>query len=502
MSETAGPKRGWHSLVEHFQLVSVGRESLQCECGYGCFLRSKGDSERRADASGTVGMRIEYIAFRAFSPFADGVISFPRPKENGLAEVHLLTGQNGSGKTRLLCALAAACGNSKDLDSRHSPDKDHKLAVGLNREGKSAIYFRSPKQIMVLQNPADGTKLIDNLDWLHPQDPAVIQKQGIQAERVAAALIIGGLSDWSSDTPIAAQAYRGSARISDSPIVAMKAIAKSDPKKDLSFERADQDDSLICQSMANLKLSAAMELQSGEPREQCRSIKITERFEAALSKVTGRNFSFQVARHPDLHLEVKWGGASMKLAMLPDGLRSIIAWLIACIAKLESQFPDHPEPLDIPLILLLDEPESHLHPAWQRQLIPAAQELFPNAQIFAATHSPFVISSVNSGWIHILRMDDNGVVKADDAIPCSKGDSYLDVVEDVLDLKQWYDPETEQLLVEFRSLKNEVLNGDGSIHALEKKARLIGCRSESLQGMMAREIHQIRALRSEDVGTP
>ena len=177
--------------------------------------------------------------------------------------------------------------------------------------------------------------------------------------------------------------------------------------------------------------------------------------------------------------------------------------MIACIAKLESQFPDHPEPLDIPLILLLDEPESHLHPAWQRQLIPAAQELFPNAQIFAATHSPFVISSVNSGWIHVLRMDDKGVVKADEPIPCSKGDSYLDVVEDVLGLKQWYDPETEGLLAEFRSLKNDVLKGDRSLQALlEEKAKLIGSRSDSLQGMMAREIHQVRTLASEAAVAP
>ena len=448
-------------------------------------------------------MRIECIAMKSFPPFADGKISFPPTQEKGLAEVHLLTGQNGSGKTRLLCALAAACGNSQDLDVRHSPDQEHKLAVAMSRDGKKAVYFRSTKQIMVLQDPADCTRLLDNLDSIHPTPPNMIITPKGSNESVRVAARFDRLAEWDSSTNVAVQAYRGSTRISDSPIVAMKAIAKVDTNYDLSFERTREDDDLICQSMANLKLSAAMELQSGEPREQCRSIKITDRFEAALSKVTGRNFSFQVARHPDLHLEVKWGGSSMKLAVLPDGLRSIIAWLIACIAKLESQFPDHPEPLDIPLILLLDEPESHLHPAWQRQLIPAAQELFPNAQIFAATHSPFVISSVNSGWIHVLRMDDKGVVKADEPIPCSKGDSYLDVVEDVLGLKQWYDPETEGLLAEFRSLKNDVLKGDRSLQALlEEKAKLIGSRSDSLQGMMAREIHQVRTLASEAAVAP
>ncbi|MEZ6132522.1 MAG: AAA family ATPase [Planctomycetaceae bacterium] len=350
---------------------------------------------------------------------------------------------------------------------------------------------------MVLKNPADITKLLENLDSLHPGHPHVNIKPNGRNESVQLDSQVQKLSEWKSKTKVAVQAYRGTGRVSDSPIVAMKAIAPSDPNKELTFERPTEQDALICQSMANLKLSAAMELQSGEPREQCRSIKITERFEEAITKVTGRNFSFQVARHPDLHLEVKWGGASMKLGVLPDGLRSIIAWLIACIAKLESQFPDDPDPLDIPLILLLDEPESHLHPAWQRQVLPAAQRLFPNAQILAVTHSPFVISSVNSGWIHVLRMDEKGVVKADKPVPCSKGDSYLDVVEDVLGLTQWYDPETEALLAEFRSLRDAVSKGDASLETLEAKAKIIGDRSDSLKGMMAREIHQVRTILTE-----
>ncbi|MBK7937436.1 MAG: ATP-binding protein [Lewinellaceae bacterium] len=39
-------------------------------------------------------------------------------------------------------------------------------------------------------------------------------------------------------------------------------------------------------------------------------------------------------------------------------------------------------------ILFLDEIEVHLHPAWQRKILPAVQKLFPNAQIFISTHSP------------------------------------------------------------------------------------------------------------------
>lgn len=52
------------------------------------------------------------------------------------------------------------------------------------------------------------------------------------------------------------------------------------------------------------------------------------------------------------------------------------------------------------VVFLIDEVESHLHPQWQRQIIPAllavAQTLIKNAevQVITATHSPLVMASV------------------------------------------------------------------------------------------------------------
>ena len=186
--------------------------------------------------------------------------------------------------------------------------------------------------------------------------------------------------------------------------------------------------------------------------------------------ITGREFAFDVTPHPEVRLRVFWGGVTMSLLQLPDGLRSIIGWLVSCVSKLEAPFPDHPDPLSVPLILLLDEPEGHLHPAWQRKVLPAAQTLFPQAQIFAATHSPFVISSVNEGWIHIFRADESGTVTVDKPRECSKGDTYLDVVEDVLGVKEWYDPETEELLAKFRQSRDAVLAGRATFDDLEAQA--------------------------------
>ena len=63
-------------------------------------------------------------------------------------------------------------------------------------------------------------------------------------------------------------------------------------------------------------------------------------------------------------------------------------------------------------VLLIDEIENHLHPTWQRRVIPALLEHFPGLQIFATTHSPFVVAGLKAGQVHLLKRDENGVVTA------------------------------------------------------------------------------------------
>ena len=44
-----------------------------------------------------------------------------------------------------------------------------------------------------------------------------------------------------------------------------------------------------------------------------------------------------------------------------------------------------------PGLVLIDEIDLHLHPKWQRQIVPALKKVFPKIQFFATTHSPQVI---------------------------------------------------------------------------------------------------------------
>lgn len=59
---------------------------------------------------------------------------------------------------------------------------------------------------------------------------------------------------------------------------------------------------------------------------------------------------------------------------------------------------------------MIDEIELHLHPQWQRQVIPGLQRTFPNCQFIVSTHSPQVLSSVHPEGVRLLGATPAGIV--------------------------------------------------------------------------------------------
>lgn len=63
---------------------------------------------------------------------------------------------------------------------------------------------------------------------------------------------------------------------------------------------------------------------------------------------------------------------------------------------------------ELPGVLLIDEPEAHLHPRMQRRVLPILRELFPQVQLIAVTHSPFVLASVHRPRVYVCRTAGEG----------------------------------------------------------------------------------------------
>ena len=97
---------------------------------------------------------------------------------------------------------------------------------------------------------------------------------------------------------------------------------------------------------------------------------------------------------------------------LSSGTQNTLLWIwhLALMMADHYDFCDGWE--EQPAVLLIDEIENHLHPTWQRRVIPALRKHFPGLQIFATTHSPFVVAGLKAGQVHLLERDENGVVSA------------------------------------------------------------------------------------------
>ena len=54
-------------------------------------------------------------------------------------------------------------------------------------------------------------------------------------------------------------------------------------------------------------------------------------------------------------------------------------------------------------IVLIDEIDLHLHPQWQRKLLPALTHTFPNIQFIVTTHSPQVLSHLPKESVFLLE---------------------------------------------------------------------------------------------------
>jgi energy-coupling factor transporter ATP-binding protein EcfA2 len=105
-------------------------------------------------------------------------------------------------------------------------------------------------------------------------------------------------------------------------------------------------------------------------------------------------------------------GEPLYAGVLSSGTQGTLLWIYALALKMAHHYDWEEGWGKKPAILLIDEIENHLHPTWQRRVIPALLEHFPGLQIFATTHSPFVVAGREAGQVHLLKRDENGRVTA------------------------------------------------------------------------------------------
>ena len=106
-----------------------------------------------------------------------------------------------------------------------------------------------------------------------------------------------------------------------------------------------------------------------------------------------------VARHPTQ--------GQLPVSMLSDGVRGVLA-MVADLAHRCARLNPHlgaDAPAQTEGVVLVDEVDMHLHPAWQQTILGTLRAVFPRVQWVVTTHSPQVLSTVHARHIRVLPDD-------------------------------------------------------------------------------------------------
>ncbi|MFM2064780.1 MAG: replication and repair protein RecF [Cyanobacteriota bacterium] len=370
-------------------------------------------------------------------------------------DINIFVGNNGSGKSALLDALAAAMypyvaeiQRIVDNEQEVSPVVQKDLPVKQddteqrNHPEFTVLTTDLPDWRFVYKNPPknnnsslkkpkkqtrealqQGTQNLnfDLLNKFDPFDPFQRQK--------------------TSEIPVIAY-YQGNRNLNNIPDI--------ENISDQSFDRFDSFKNAF-HATANFTDVATWffvreyeELRQGKNRRDINfELPDLKQIRKAISTIISPNARVYFSGATSAKLMVEWEMETgekreLFLSQLSAGYRNMLALVMDFARRLAQANPDMENPLAAEAILMIDELDLHLHPTWQQRIIPDLKKVFPNTQIIATTHSPEVVTTVKQNQVWILE---DYQIK-----PCpepTKGRKSSDIVRNVLGLSELR-PDTEE----------------------------------------------------------
>lgn len=428
-------------------------------------------------------MRLTHLTLRDIGPFASLELEFPAGRSDEIADVHLLAGPNGTGKSTILQAIAQlfTVGPTIVWGKVRS---DQAVAVAThsgaqvvwapNRGDRTMVHHDGQDLNLASQASADhfgsNRGLLFHLQKLSGQE---LSARAPRFEDQHALVFAYGPERHAPRTSLATVAP-----LTDNPL-AEAAL----------FDKRESQGAFI-QWIASLTAQQALAEKQGDAARAVRLQTTLSRVADAVAAVTGGPVQFEV--RPDLSaVDVRMHGALVPHTQLPAGLDALLSWIGDLLMRLDRL----PWVDDVPVerrefVLLLDEVEVHLHPAWQRKVLPMVERLFPKAQIIAATHSPFVIQSASDAWVHPFALID-GRSEPRPPVRGPIGSSYSAVLRDIMGVDADYSVDVDGRLAELQRLRREVLGGRSPRSAFDALAVELSNVSDELYRLVAVEARQL-----------
>lgn len=330
----------------------------------------------------------------------------------------LLLGNNGAGKTAILeglaVALGAFVGEIRDNQSRNIREDDDARRVVFDLGGVPDLQTQWPVRVETA-----GSLFGQTLTWARE----LAGPGGRTTTRDTAALraltqSAAGRVQRGKPVELPVLGYYGTQRL----WVLHKA---TDAKRGVG-SRLDGYISCLSPS-SNFRLMAEWiyqqtlaDVQSGVSSPQLSALERSVCL--CLGDVT--RFWFDL-RHQELRLQFS-DGRVVPFSLLSDGYRNVVS-LVADLAWRAATLNPH-DGADAGTraegVVLIDEIDLHLHPAWQRRIVPDLRRAFPLLQFVATTHSPQVVASVHRDEIRLLA--DGAVIDQHDPVEGRDSNSLLE----------------------------------------------------------------------------
>ena len=346
-------------------------------------------------------MYIDSITLKDFRTFRKSSIDFvhpdcqvPIPSERPkLVNMNLVIGGNGSGKTTLLKGVALAALGPAVAGSGIYPY--HLIRRYCGKSVKNGTQIRAtftpssqdrkgyiPDKISQIESEIRIDQLgdLEQLRWTH-RDEKIWHP--IYSKSSDAFFFVG---------------YGANRRVE---IVERVDAAR---RRASSFTRARRISSLFEETYSLLPLSFWLpKYQSENP----------ERFAQArtlINRLLGRGRYQLTDEMRDGEYIFRHGQSLIPFPALSDGYRAFLGWIGDLLFHVCETCPEGKKLDQNQGIVLIDEVDLHIHPGWQRKLLPSLARSLPKIQFIVTSHSPLLVGSLEWRNVIIARRRRTGSV--------------------------------------------------------------------------------------------
>ena len=334
-------------------------------------------------------MRVNRLALEDFRGVRKLELLFP-------TDVTVLAGINGAGKSTVLDALATMLWRVGGLlQDKHRERRPLQANDVRNGASESLFMIETSGRLGKLDWGLRATRTLSRVSKRWQAQALTVAMSALQRELQI---------DPTNSIPFAVY-YRTNRAVLDIPLRI---------RKRHSFNQFAAFDEALDGSWSSFRLFFEWfrEREDFENQERARAKHFVDpqlrAVRDALAELVPGFGDLRVQRQP-LRMTVQKGGAELDVGQLSDGEKCLVAMVSDLARRLALANPASPDPLMGGAIVLIDEIELHLHPQWQRMVIPSLQRTFPNCQFIVTTHSPQVLGSQKAEGVRLLTTTDKGI---------------------------------------------------------------------------------------------